>query len=114
MGSEALALVEECRRHKAATRTLLSSVSPLADEQSRYKAAARATVLAKLALAVRPRAQPRRRTVQRNITWAPSSLVEVVPTHRELLQGGLTTPPSTSLVGATSPCRSAVLSTPSA
>jgi hypothetical protein len=57
--AEALILVEECRRHKAATRALLSTVSPLADKQSCHEAAARATASAKLALAVRPHAQPR-------------------------------------------------------
>jgi hypothetical protein len=83
-------------------------VSPLADEQSCHEAAAGATALAKLALAVRPRARPRRHTCRRNIPRTPSSFVEVAPTHPELLQGGLTTPLSTTLAGATSPCRSVV------
>ena len=36
----------------------------------------------------------------------------VAPTHPELLQGGLPTPTSTMLAGATSPCCLVVLSTP--
>jgi hypothetical protein len=106
--AEALILVEECRHHKAATRASLSTVSPLADEQSCHKAAAGDTALAKLALAVCPRAQPCHHTGRRNILRAPSSFIEVAPTHPELLQGGLTTPPSTTLAGATSPCCSVV------
>jgi len=38
---------------------------------------------------VRPRARPRRRTGRRNIPRAPSSFVDVAPTHPELLQGGI-------------------------
>ncbi len=54
MESEALTLV--CC-HEAETWVSLSTVSPLADEQSCHKATAGATVSsAKLALAVRPRA----------------------------------------------------------
>ncbi len=60
---------------------------------------------------VRPRARPRRRTGRRNIPRAPSSYVAVAPTHPELLQGGLPTPTSISLAGATSPCCSMVSST---
>ncbi len=59
---------------------------------------------------VRPRARPRRCTGRRNIPRAPSSLIEVAPTHPELLQGGLPTPTSTMLVRATSPCCSEVSS----
>jgi hypothetical protein len=59
---------------------------------------------------VRPRARPCRRTGRRNIPRAPSSFVEVAPTHPELLQGGLPTPTSTMLARATSPCCSVVSS----
>jgi hypothetical protein len=106
--AEALLLVEECRHHEAATRASLSTVSPLADERSCHEATAGVTASAKLALAVRPRARPRRCTGRCNIPRAPSSFVEVATTHPELLQGGLTTPPSTTLEGATSPCCSVV------
>ena len=61
---------------------------------------------------VRPRARPRRRTGRRNIPRAPSSSAAVAPTHPDILQGGLPTPTSTTLAGATSPCRSVVSSTP--
>ena len=61
---------------------------------------------------VRPCARPRRRTGRRNVPRAPSSSVAVAPTHPDLLQGGLPTPTSTTLAGATSPCRSVVSSTP--
>ena len=61
---------------------------------------------------VRPRARPRRRTGRRNIPRAPSSFVEVAPTHPELLQGRLPTPTFITLAGATSPCCSVVSSTP--
>jgi len=61
---------------------------------------------------VRPRARPRRRTGRRNVPRAPSSSVAVAPNHPDLLQGGLPTPTSTTLTGATSPCRSVVSSTP--
>jgi hypothetical protein len=60
---------------------------------------------------VRPRARPCRRTGWRNIPRAPSSYVAVAPTHPELLQGGLPTPTSITLAGATSPCCSMVSST---
>jgi hypothetical protein len=60
--SEALTLIEECRCHEAATRVLLSTVSPIADAQSCHEAAAGAPASAKLALVVRPRARPRLRT----------------------------------------------------
>jgi hypothetical protein len=105
--SEDLTLV---RRHEAETWASLSTVSPLADEQSCHEAAARATASAQLALAVCPRARPRRRTGRRNIPCAPSCFVKVAPTHPELLQGGLPTPTSTMLVHAISPCRSVVSS----
>ena len=59
---------------------------------------------------VPPHARPRRRTGRRNIPRAPSSLVEVAPTHPELSQGGLPTPTSTMLARATSPCCSVVSS----
>ncbi len=104
--AEALILVKERRCHEAATRASLSTVSPLADEQSCHEAAAKDTASAKLVLVVCPRALPHRRTGQRNIPRAPSSFVKVAPTHPELFQGGLTTPPSTTLAGVTSPCRS--------
>ncbi len=58
---------------------------------------------------VRPRAQPRRRTGRRNIPRAPSSFVEVAPTHPKLLQGGPQPPTSTMLARAKSPCCSVVL-----
>jgi hypothetical protein len=109
--AEALALVKERCRHEAATRALLSTVSPLADERSCHEAAAGATASAKLALAVRPRARPRRRTGRCNIPCAPSSFIKVTPTHPELLQGGLPTPTQTKLAQATSPCPSEVSST---
>ncbi len=86
-------------------------MSPLADKQSCHEAAAGATTSAKLALAVCPRARPRHCTGQRNIPRAPSSFVEVAPTHPELLQGGLPTPTQTKLARATSPCCSEVSST---
>jgi hypothetical protein len=105
--SEDLTLV---RRHEAETWASLSTVSPLADERSCHEAAARATASAQLALAVRPRARPRRRTGRRNIPRAPSCFVEVASTHPELLQGGLPTPTSTMLAHAISPCRSVVSS----
>ncbi len=89
-------------------------MSPLADKQSCHEAATGATESAKLALAVCPRAQPCRRTGQRNIPCKPSSFVKVTPTHPELLQGGLTTPPSTTLAGVTSHCPSVVSSPPPA
>jgi hypothetical protein len=92
-------------------RASQSTVSPLADEQSCHEAAAGATASAKLALAVRPRARPRRRTGRHNIPRAPSSFVEVGPTHPELLQGGLPTPTQMKLARATSPCCSEVPST---
>ena len=95
--SEALTIV---RRHEAETWASLSTVSPLANEQSCQEAAAGATASAKLALAVRPRARPRRCTGQCNIPRAPSCFVEVAPTHPELLQGGLPTPTSTMLAQA--------------
>jgi hypothetical protein len=57
-----------------------------------------------------PRTQPRRCTGRRNIPRAPSSSVEVPPTHPNLLPGGLPTPTSTMLVQAISPCRSVVSS----
>ncbi len=60
--AEALALDEERCHHEAAMRASLSTVSPLADERSCHEAATGATTLGKLALAVRPRARPRRRT----------------------------------------------------
>ena len=85
--SEDLTLV---RRHEAETWASLSTVSPLADERSCHEAAARATPSAQLALAVRPRARPRRCTGRRNIPRAPRCFVEVAPTHPELLLGGLT------------------------
>jgi hypothetical protein len=103
--SEALTLV---RRHEADTWASLSTVSPLADKRSSHEAAAGGTALAKLALAVRPRARPRHRTGRRNIPRAPSCFVEVAPTHPEVLQGGLPTPTSTMLAHAISPCRSVV------
>ena len=103
--SEALTLV---RRHEADTWASLSTVSPLADKRSSHDAAAGGTALAKLALAVRPRARPRHRTGRRNIPRAPSCFVEVAPTHPEVLQGGLPTPTSTMLAHAISPCRSVV------
>ena len=59
---------------------------------------------------VRPRARPRRRTGRRNIPRAPSSFVDVAPTHPELLQGGHPTPTSPMLARATSLCRSVVSS----
>jgi hypothetical protein len=59
---------------------------------------------------VHPRTRPRSRTGRRNIPRAPSSFVEVAPTHPELLQGGLPTPTSTMLARATSPCCSVVSS----
>ena len=105
--SEALTLV---RRHEAETWASLSTVSPLADERSSHEAAAGATASAKLALAVRPHARPRRRTGRCNIPRAPSCFVEVAPTHPELLQGGLPTPTSTMLARATSPSCSVVSS----
>jgi hypothetical protein len=83
--SEDLTLV---RCHEAETWASLSTVSPLADKRSCHEAAARATALAQLALAVRPRAQPRRCTGRHNIPRVPSCFVEVAPTHPELLQGG--------------------------
>ena len=61
---------------------------------------------------VRPRAGPCHRTGRRNIPRAPSSYAAVAPTHPELLQGGLPTPTSITLAGATSPCCSMVSSTP--
>jgi hypothetical protein len=61
---------------------------------------------------VRPHARPCRRTGRRNIPRAPSSYVAVAPTHPKLLQGGLPTPTSITLAGATSPCCSVVSSTP--
>jgi hypothetical protein len=105
--SEALTLI---RRHEAETWALLSTKSPLADEQSCHEAAAGATASAKLALAVRPRVRPCRRTGRRNIPRAPSFFVKVAPTHPELLQAGLPTPTSTMLAQAISPCCSVVSS----
>ena len=75
------------------------------NERSCHETAAGATASAKLALAVRPRARPRRRTGRRNIPRAHCCFVEVAPTHPELLQGGLPTPTSTMLAQAISPCR---------
>ena len=112
--SKALALAEGRRRHKAVTRASLSAASPLADERSRHEGADRAATLVTLALAVRPRARPRRHTGRRHIPRAPTSFVEVAPTHPELSQGGLTMPPSTTLAGVTSPSHSVVSSTPPA
>jgi len=112
--SKALALAEGRRLHKAAMRASLSAASPLADEQSRHEDADRAATLVTLALAVRPRAQPRRCTGRRHTPRAPSSFIEVAPTHPELSQGGLTTSQSTTLAGVTSPSRSVVSSTPQA
>jgi hypothetical protein len=109
--SEALTLVEECCRHEAATRALLSTVNPIANERSCHKAAARAPALAKLALVVRPSAHSRLCTGRRNIPRAPSSFVKVAPhTHPNLLPGVLPTPTLTMLARATSPCRSVVSS----
>ncbi len=107
MESEALTLV---RRHEAETWASLSTVSPLADERSSHEAAAGATASAKLALAVRPRVRPCRRTGRRNIPRAPNCFVEVAPTPPELLQGGLPTPTTTMLAQAISPCCSVVSS----
>ncbi len=61
---------------------------------------------------VRPRARPCRHTGRRNIPQAPSSSAAVAPTHPDILQVGLPTLTSTTLAGATSPCRSVVSSTP--
>jgi hypothetical protein len=58
----------------------------------------------------RSRATSRRYTGRRNIPRAPSSSVEVPPTHPNQLPGGLSTPTSTILALATSPCRSVVSS----
>jgi hypothetical protein len=112
--SEALALAEGHRCHKAVTWASLSAASPLVDKQSRHEGADRAATLATLALAALPRARPCHRTGRRHTSRAPSSFVEVAPTHPELSQGGLTTPPSTTLAGATSPSRLVVSSTPPA
>ena len=112
--SEALTLTEGRHHHKDATRASLSAASPLADEQSRHEGADRAATLSTLALVVRPHAQPRRRTGRRHTPRTSSSFVEVAPTYPGLLQGGLTTPPPTTLVGTTSPSRSVVSSTPPA
>ena len=110
--SEALTLVKECLRHKAATWASLSTLNHLVDKQSCQEAAARATASAQPVPAVRPRTRPRRRTGRRNIPRAPSFSVEVPPpTHPNLVQpGGLPTPTSTMLERATSPCRSVVSS----
>jgi hypothetical protein len=110
--SKALALVEVCRCHTGATRASLSAVSPVAEVQCRHEADDHVHASAELLLAVCPRARPRRRTGRRNIPRAPNSSAAVAPTHPDILQGGLPTPTSTTLAGATSPCCSVVSSTP--
>jgi hypothetical protein len=73
--SEALTLAEGRCRHKAVMRASLSAASPLADEQSRHEGADRAATLSTLALAVRPRDQPCRRTGRRHTPRTPSSFI---------------------------------------